>query len=251
MILQINDLTLTLRGKKILNHVQWTIQSGQFWLMVGPNGAGKTTLLRALAGLVRKFDGEILLKGRSVSATPRRELARRLAYLPQFSAFTMPMTAGDVVSAGLYPYHSLLHPRPGRESAVSSALDRFGIADLENRDMRTLSGGERRKVMLASAVVQDVPVILMDEPFTFLDPEAAFQLKEHLTALHREGRTIVAVSHRMNLLFPVADHLAALRDGRMLSAGPLRFDPQLLHSVFGVDFHLVPHGNEEILHATP
>lgn len=251
MMAQVTDLSVTIKGRKILRNIRLKVHPGEFWLIIGPNGAGKTTLLRALAGLIRDLQGEVLVNGGSVTGSSRRKLARCMAYLPQFSTFTMPMTATDVVSAGLYPYRSLLHPLPGRDNAVATALNRFGIMDLARRDMRTLSGGERRKVMLASAVVQDVPLILMDEPFTFLDPEAAFQLKDHLVALHREGRTIITVSHRMSLLFPVADHLAAMQEGRMVSAGPLRFDPELLRSLFGVDFHLVPHGNEEILHATP
>ncbi len=230
-------MTYRIRGKTILEDVSLTIEAGCFWLIFGPNGAGKTTLFRVIAGLITDYEGEVSIDGRNIRQDSKRELARKVSYLPQFEEFSLPLTVREILLAGRYPYLSLFQDYAKDDyNILHRALETFGIAEFENRGINTLSGGERKKVMLASAYIQDVPVILFDEPFTFLDPEAVSHLKKHMIKLKQQGKTLVVVSHNIEILFPIVNKITALKNGQVLYSGEKRFDKEIFKQTYHIEF---------------
>jgi len=234
-MIQVRDLEVRIRDRVILHPLNLDIHPGDFWLIFGPNGAGKTTLFRALAAQIQPAGGRVTVDGDDVSRLSRRALARKISYLPQFDEFNLPLTVRDILLAGRYPYTPAWRDYTQEDLArVTDTADRMGLLDLLPRDINTLSGGERKKVMLASAFVQDVSTILLDEPHTFLDPLSVDRLNRSLGRLHESGRTLVVISHQIETLLPLATRMAALRDGRLLYSGPCRFDPRLFETTYGI-----------------
>lgn len=248
-MVEVRGLAYSAGRRPILQEIDLTVEANDFLLVFGRNGAGKSTLLRLLAGRLRAGAGQVRLAGRDLSAYSRRELALRVSFLPQADEFALPMLVNDVLLAGRYPYRSLFRGPSRRDSeAFAAGVSQFGLGALLQRNVQTLSGGERKKVLLAAAFIQDVPLILLDEPLNFLDPGSARQLTRMLTDLHRGGRTIVVVAHEIERFFPLATHMLALADGRARYFGPRTFSAELFHDVYGVPFQrIAAAGRERII----
>jgi len=231
-------LTLALGKKPVLREVDWQVRPDDFWLVIGPNGAGKTSLLRVLARFLNDFAGEVSLAGRDIRSYGRNSLARMLAYLPQFEEMTLPfVTVRDILAAGRYPYKSLFRDYSAQDrEAIEREVERFSLGALLEREINHLSGGEKKKVFLASAMVQDVPLILLDEPMTFLDPGSMVRLFADLRELNRRGRTIVIVSHHVEIAYPHVRQVLALVQGRVAYCGARPADLQVFRSVYGVGY---------------
>jgi iron complex transport system ATP-binding protein len=226
------------QGKaRVLGGLSLEIQPGDYWLVIGSNGAGKTSLLQALCGNLPLSAGEILLEGRRLAEYSRREIAGRIAFLPQFSDFPLPLSVEQIVLAGRYPHRPLFadYSREDRKRCAE-VIEEFGLDSMTGREMSTLSSGEQKKVLLASALVQDVNLIMLDEPLTFLDPLAVSQLISRLAGLRKAGKTILLVSHRLELFFNQASHILALNAGRSLYAGPSGYLPELFQRTLQVNY---------------
>lgn len=236
-------------GKRpLLQEINLLVEKSDFVLVFGPNGAGKSTLLRVLAGLLQPERGNVWLDGKSLALYSKRELATRLCYFPQSDEFTLPILVEDIVQAGRYPYRSLFKKfSPADREAVAGGVEEFGLQGLLGRNMQTLSGGERKKVLLASALIQDVPLLLLDEPLSFLDPGSASHLVRRLAGLRGRGKTIVVVSHDVAQFFPHANKILALKNGRQCYFGSREFSRELLQEVYGVAFQRAYAGKKEIL----
>lgn len=247
-MLEVRGLSYSAGRRPILQGIDLTVDANDFLLVFGRNGAGKSTLLRLLAGRLGAGAGQVRLAGRELSAYSRRELARWVSYLPQADEFPLPLLVGDLLLAGRYPYRSLFRgPSPVDIAAVGSGASRFGLEALLQRNVQTLSGGERKRALLAAAFIQDVPLILLDEPLSFLDPGGARQLTRLLSGLHREGRTIVVVSHEIERLFPLATRMLALDAGRVRYFGPRTFSAELFRDVYGIPFQKVAAAGRELI----
>jgi len=198
--------------------------------------------------MLREAKGEVRLAGRSLASYARKDLAMRLSYLPQADEFALPMLVRDVLLAGRYPYRSIFQKLTRRDmEAFAAGVAQFGLEGLLTRNMQTLSGGERKKVLLAGAFIQDVPLILLDEPLSFLDPASALHLVRLLEALHREGRTIVVVSHEIERFFPLATKMLALQSGALRYFGDRMFSTQLFQDIYGVSFQRITAAGREII----
>jgi ABC-type cobalamin/Fe3+-siderophores transport system ATPase subunit len=220
-------------------------------VIVGPNGAGKTTLLRLLTGLLRPRSGELAWRGRPYADLSRRELARRIAYVPQIRPARVPLTVEEVVLLGRYPHLSALQwaPRASDFAAVDEALSRVGAGDLRRRRVDELSGGERQTVFIAAALAQEAELLILDEPTIHLDARHQRDLAGLLLRLAGEsGRTVVLATHDLNLAGLLGDRLVALAGGRILAAGSpaeiLR--PDLLESLFRARFEIVRGGERPV-----
>ena len=204
----------------VVDDVSVTIAAGELVAVVGPNGAGKTSLLRAAAGLMRPRAGTVRVDGRDPFTTPRRALARTLAYLPQRYELAFPFTALEVALMGRYA-----HQRgPGLDrtadlDAAMAALARVDAAALAERRFDTLSGGERRRVLLAQALCQGARAILLDEPTAALDPAHAIAVMNALGVERDGGGAIVVVTHDLDLAARHADRVLVLSGGRTLALG--------------------------------
>ena len=229
--------------RKIIEGLDLAIPDGSFTVIIGPNGCGKSTLLRSLARLIKPTSGAVLLDGTDIAASRTKDLARTIGLLPQSSIAPEGITVVDLVSRGRHPHQSVLR-RWGEadEAAVRDALTRTRLADLSTRVVDELSGGQRQRVWIAMALAQQTPLLLLDEPTTYLDIAHQIDVLDLCTELHREGRTLVAVLHDLNQAARYATHLIAMKSGRIVAQGPPAevVTAGFVHEVFGVPARIVP-----------
>jgi len=197
------------------------VAPGEIVGLLGPNGAGKSTLLRVLSGVLGPYRGSIRLDGDELSGLRRLEVARRLAVVPQESPPDLPYTALETVLLGRHPHLEGLAFESDRDVETAlAALDALSARDLAGRPLAELSAGERQRVTAARALAQQTPLLLLDEPTSFLDLRFQVELFDLLRGLAAEGRAIVAVLHDLNLAAEYCDRVVLLRDGRTHAAGP-------------------------------
>jgi ABC-type cobalamin/Fe3+-siderophores transport system ATPase subunit len=199
--------------------VSFSARAGALTAVVGPNGSGKSTLVRALLGRVPIVAGRIDVAQRDIARVARRDLARLVAVITQREepAFAMPVQ--DYVALGRHPHAGAWSTAPDDAALVARALQEAGVADLRTRPTDTLSGGEWQRVRIARALAQDTPVLVLDEPTTFLDIAHEMESFELLARLAGSGRTVLVVSHELNLVARFAHHVVLLHTGRDAAAG--------------------------------
>ena len=205
----------------IVDGVDITIARGSYTAIIGPNACGKSTLLRTIARVLPALDGAILLDGDDMHRLPPKQLATRLGLLPQTSLAPDGIRVADLVARGRYPHQGMFDRWSAEdEAAVTAALEATGTADLSGRLVEELSGGQRQRVWVAMALAQQTPVLLLDEPTTFLDISHQYGLLELFETLRSElRRTIVVVLHDLNQAARYADHLIVMKDGAVVASG--------------------------------
>jgi iron complex transport system ATP-binding protein len=221
--LALENVSVTLGGFTAVDGLTATFAEGEWAVVIGPNGAGKTTLLRAIAGLV-SFDGRVEVRGRSARELPRRELARQVAVVPQSPSTPPWMTVFEYVLLGRTPYLGVFsHEGPEDLEAAHRALERLDLTAFSGRDLGTLSGGERQRAVVARALAQEAPIVLLDEPTSALDIGHQQQALELLDSLREEvGLTLVAAMHDLTLAAQYADRLLLLDNGCLVADGEPR-----------------------------
>ncbi len=241
--LQARALSAGYGDRRIIADLDVRIPDGSFTVIIGPNGCGKSTLLRSLVRLIRPTAGTVLLDGADIAQLRSKQLARQIGLLPQVSIAPEGITVIDLVSRGRHPHQSALKRWSEHdERAVQDALRRTGLTELTARVVDELSGGQRQRVWIAMALAQDTPILLLDEPTTYLDISHQIDVLDLCTSLHREGRTLVAVLHDLNQAARYASHLIVLRDGRIVAqGGPADVvTADLVRQVFGVAARVIP-----------
>jgi ABC-type cobalamin/Fe3+-siderophores transport system ATPase subunit len=219
--LSATSLSVELGGSTIVHDVGLDLAAGEITALVGPNGSGKSTLLRTLARVLRPSTGAVLLDGRELHARPSREVARRLALLPQDASAPDGVTVRRLVELGRQPHIARLgFLRRADREAVTWALDAAGVAAFADRLVDTLSGGERQRAWLALALAQKTSLLLLDEPTTYLDVRHQIDVLELVRRLNREhGLTVCWVLHDLNAAAAYSDQMVWLRDGRVVARG--------------------------------
>jgi iron complex transport system ATP-binding protein len=226
----------------VAEQLDLAIPDRSFTVIVGPNACGKTTLLRALARLLTPRRGGVYLDGSLITSRPSKEVARELGLLPQSSIAPDGITVADLVARGRFPHQRLLRQwSRDDERAVADALAATQVADLADRIVDELSGGQRQRVWLAMALAQQTPILLLDEPTTFLDIAHQVEVLDLCAQLHADGRTLVAVLHDLNQACRYATHLVAMRDGAIVAQGPPAeiVGEELVERVFGLPCRVV------------
>jgi ABC-type cobalamin/Fe3+-siderophores transport system ATPase subunit len=219
------------------------IPDGSFTMIVGPNACGKSTLLRALSRLLPPSVGQVVLDGRAISSYRAKEVARVLGLLPQSSLAPDGITVADLVARGRHPHQSLIRQwSPDDEAAVRDAMAATGVTELSGRLVDELSGGQRQRAWVAMVLAQETPLLLLDEPTTFLDIAHQIELMELLADLNDQGRTLVTVLHDLNQAARYGTHLIAMRDGAVVAQGPPAeiVTAELVEEVFGLPCVVVP-----------
>ncbi len=220
--LTFSGVTVSRGTRTILRRIDAVFAAARLTVVIGPNGAGKSTLLETAAGLLVPHAGEVALGGVALTALGRRQLARRRAYLPQRAGVDWPITVERVVALGLTPSLPVFGPTPAHFApAIAQALADCDLAELRDRPATGLSGGELARVMLARAIVGDPELLIVDEPTAGLDPRHALAAARRLRARADAGRTVIMAMHEIDLALRFADDVVAVKDGRVLWAGPV------------------------------
>jgi iron complex transport system ATP-binding protein len=238
-------VTIALRGvsaaygsRVVLDSIDLELRDNEMAALVGPNGAGKSTLLRCITGLLRPSAGVVAWNGVPIQEIDRLSFARRVAVVPQESALPFSIRVEELVELGRVPHeHPLLGPRAPDRSAVATAMDRVGIRDLAGRDARELSRGERQLALLALAVAQEAPFVVLDEPTVHLDLQHQVRVMELLGELNRDGAAVLAVLHDLRLAAYFFPRVIVLDRGRVVADGApdVVLDDALIQRVFRVD----------------
>jgi iron complex transport system ATP-binding protein len=242
-VIELRDVTVEYRGRAVVRGVDLDIAAGERVALIGPNGAGKSTLLRVLTGLVRPAAGQASLGGVPIERLDRGAIARRLAVVPQQATLPFATRVEEVVALGRLPHEDPFRgARPADRAAIAAAIERVGVGHLLGRDARELSLGERQLVLLALAVAQAAPVLVLDEPTVHLDLRHQVGTMELLVDLNvRDGTTILAVLHDLGLAAIFFPRLVLIDAGRIVADGtPTEvLTPDRIRDVFGVDPSIV------------
>ena len=221
-VIGVEDVTVSLGGATVLDGVDAGVDEGQFVGLVGPNGAGKTTLLRTVGGTLAPDSGRVLVDGDEVHALSSKAASRRVATVPQETTLSFEFDVRDVVAMGRHPYRSRFGGEADGDgrAAVERAMERTEVAQFADRSITAVSGGERQRVLLARALAQDAPVLLLDEPTASLDINHQVRTLELVRDLVAAGKTVVAAIHDLNLAAHYCDELLLLSGGDVVAAGP-------------------------------
>ena len=230
-------LAVALGGQPVLHAIDLACAPGRLTGIVGPNGAGKSTLARALAGLATAAGGRVTIEGADIATLPRREIARRIAYLPQGQALAWPVTVARLVALGRLPHLAPLSRLAEADAqAIERAMARADVLPFRDRPADTLSGGERARALIARALAVEAPVLIADEPLASLDPGHAIAVMELLAAEAARGVAVIAILHDLTLAARFCDHLVLLDRGRTIADGTPAdvLDAARLAQVYGV-----------------
>ncbi|MGD6842808.1 ABC transporter ATP-binding protein [Bacillus infantis] len=233
------ELTLSYGDTMIINELELEIPKGEITVFIGGNGCGKSTLLRSIARLLKPKSGSILLEGKAISKLSTKDVARRMAILPQSPSAPEGLTVLQLVKQGRYPHQTWLKQWTEEdETKVNEALSATGIEHLKDRTVDSLSGGQRQRAWIAMTLAQDTDIILLDEPTTYLDMTHQIEILDLLFELNeRENRTILMVLHDLNLACRYAHNIVAIKDKEIFAQGKpeLVINCSLVRNVFGME----------------
>ncbi|EMD9274690.1 iron-enterobactin ABC transporter ATP-binding protein [Cronobacter malonaticus] len=231
-------LTLGYGDFRVADGLNVAIPNGKFTAIIGPNGCGKSTLLRTLSRLMKPLGGQVRLDGQAIQHFATKEVARRIGLLAQNASAPGDITVAELVARGRYPHQPLFTRwRDEDERAVQKAMAATGVTALADQSVDTLSGGQRQRAWIAMVLAQETSILLLDEPTTWLDISHQIDLLELLCTLNREqGYTLAAVLHDLNQACRYANHLIALRDGKIIAEGaPSEIvDAALIEAIYGL-----------------
>jgi len=248
--IEVNNFSYSFGNGDVLNSVSFAVKKGEYFSIVGPNGSGKTTLLKNIMRILTGGKGVIRAGGIDVRDFSQRELAKAISYVPQPDGRSYPFQVWEFILMSKYPYlnpFSKITAKDERE--VDEVLESVHMNRFKNRDMNTLSSGERQKIMISASLMQKADIFLLDEPTTFLDPKHEEEINRILKRLNRERRiTIVSVTHNINLAAILSDEILALKNGRIVYFGsPDGFmDGRVLSSIYDKEFELITHPGKNI-----
>jgi iron complex transport system ATP-binding protein len=237
--IETKNLTLSYGDTLIIKELDLKIPKGEITVFIGGNGCGKSTLLRSIARLLKPQSGSILLEGEAIAKQSTREIAKKMAILPQSPQAPEGLTVLQLVKQGRYPYQSWLKQWTEEdEKKVNNALKATGLEDLKERTVDSLSGGQRQRAWIAMTLAQDTDIILLDEPTTYLDMTHQIEILDLLFELNEtENRTIVMVLHDLNLACRYAHNVVAIRDQKIYAQGKPEYivNCHFVKDVFGMD----------------
>jgi iron complex transport system ATP-binding protein len=242
-------LSVTLGGRPVLDRVEVRFRAGEVTAIVGPNGAGKSTLMSCLAGLRRPDLGQVTLDGRAITTLDDRDRARRIGYLPQTPEIAWRLDVHTFTRLGRTAHRGIFGESPSDADAVDRALDATGMASFAARDITTLSGGERARVLIARAIAGEPAWLLADEPLTGLDLGHQLDAADLLRRIAASGVGVVASLHDLPFAARAADRIVVLADGRVLADGPptRALTPKVLAQAYGVDARWIEGANGPLL----
>ena len=241
-ILQAQQLDIGYGDTRIVQALSFSPPPGKVTALIGPNGCGKSTLLKAFARILTPQSGTLSLDGQAYAQLSPRELARKIAFLPQVLPIPEGVSVRQLVAYGRSPHNSLWGRLSGADrSSVDQALQRMELEALAERPLSDLSGGQRQRAWLAMVLAQDAAIVLLDEPTTYLDISHQVELLDLMRQLSAEGKTVITVLHDINQACRYADHLAVMQAGRLVASGTPDevLDAELVSRVFEVQVQIM------------
>lgn len=236
-MIELKNLSFAYGDHNTLSNINIKFTKGRLYSVIGPNGSGKTTLIKLISRLLEPESGSIEIDGKGISDYRRKELARKVAILPQ-SRPTPDMTVQSLVSSGRFPYLGFSGKLTRTDEAiVKKALADTHTAGFAHRNIRELSGGERQRVYLAMLLAQDTPAVLLDEPTTYLDISHQFAVMDILTHMRSTGKCVITVLHDISAALKYSDRVIVMERGNIISLGTPEETVAggVISKVFGVD----------------
>lgn len=242
MAVEVRNLSFSYGDRPVLHDISFSVGEGEFLSILGSNGVGKSTLFRCVLGLLKSYSGQVLIEGEDARKLSVKELARKVAYIPQSSSPAFNYSVFDIVlmglTSGLRPFAA---PGKKEKERVLWALEKIGIEKLSNRCFHRLSGGERQLVMLARALVQNAPVLMLDEPTASLDFGNKLLVLQQVRALADEGYTVIQTTHNPELSYLFSDRILALQNGHILIEGTPKevITKENINALYGVNVKVI------------
>lgn len=245
--LEVLDVEFAYESEAVLDGITLAVDRGEVLGIIGPNGSGKSTLLRCLNRILDPDDGSVLVDGESIREMSRTELARQVGYVPQEERGAFPSTVFDTVLLGRKP-HVGWRPTERDRSIVATAIERLGLEEYALRSIDELSGGQRQKVLIGRALVQEASVLLLDEPTSSLDIRHQLEVLDLVREQATAERAAVIAIHDLNLAARYCDRLAMLCDDRIVAAGgPEILTPETIRDVYGVEATVTDHAGRRVV----
>lgn len=254
-LLNVNNVSLKIDTKTLLSNISFQIQQGDYLCILGPNGAGKSSLLKILMGIITSTSGQISLNQQPLALFSQKQLARQLSYVPQTHNRLLHFTVEEFIKMGRYAHHSALSDWQADDKvAVERAIAITYTEHFLHRQLNTLSGGEVQRVMIAAALCQQTPLLLLDEPTSFLDPYHQVEMHHLICQLNQHhGISIIEVSHDLNHAAQHSQHVLTLKHGQRLwhgiSSDLLQTDR--LHALYDQQFVFTTHPQTGAVVALP
>jgi len=249
-MLVIEHLNAGYKKKQVLKDINLTFSEGGFITLMGANGCGKSTLLHSISGLLKSVSGGIYLNNASLLALKRKEVAQQLALLPQVATTPSGLTARELIMQGRFPWQNWWRQwSESDEVAVNDAIEVTKVEDYLDLPLEQLSGGQRQRCWIAMTLAQDTPILLLDEPTTYLDVAHQVELMNLIASLKSKGKTIIAVLHDLNQAATYSDHLVMMKEGEIYTQGKVKdvFTKDNLKAVFNLDANIIT----DPYHGTP
>lgn len=241
MSVKVCDLHFAYGEREVLRGVSFEAPEGTLVSLLGKNGAGKSTLFRCMLGLLRRYEGSVVIDGKNVRTLSARQLSRRIAYIPQLNYPAFSYSVLDMVLMGTSGGRMLSVPGKKEENIALEALARVGMEEFAHRDYFRLSGGERQLVLIARALGQQSRILVLDEPTSALDYGNQMIVMSRLKALAREGYTIIQSTHNPEQAYLFSDLLLAMKDGRVIASGAPQnvLDAALVKEIYGIETSVI------------
>ena len=254
MSIEVKNLSFSYGDRPVLHDISFSVGKGEFLSILGPNGVGKSTLFRCVLGLLSGYTGQVLVDGVDARSFSVREAARHIAYIPQSSHPVFNYSVIDIVlmgrTSGLSTFRS-----PGRKDTEQClwALEKIGISHLRDRCFHRLSGGEQQLVLIARALVQNAPILMLDEPTANLDFGNQLLVLEQARSLTREGYTVIQTTHHPEQSYMFSDRILAIQKGRVLTEGKTSevLTEETIRSLYGVNVDVVSLNNDNVRICVP
>ncbi len=235
-MLRLDKVSAGYMGLNIIEDISLSFEKGKIISIIGKNGCGKTTLLKTASRLLKPYSGDILLDGKSIFNMASKEVAKHISYLPQ-NRDVPSIKAYDLVMHGRFPYLGFPRiPTSEDKRIVEDAIERLGITDYKDKNIRDLSGGERQKVYIAMILAQDTDLIFLDEPTTYLDINHQLEILEMVKGLKKMGKTIVMVIHDLNSALTYSDKVCLMDKGEIViyDSPKAVYESKLIEKVFKI-----------------
>lgn len=235
---KVENLSFSYGSHEVLRDINLEVAEGEFLSILGSNGVGKSTLFRCILGLLNGYEGKVIIDGDDIKSLSIKELAQRVAYIPQSCSPAFNYSVEDIVLMGTTAgMHALSSPKESEMRLVDGALEKLGIEDLRLRCFHLLSGGEKQLVTIARALAQNAKILMLDEPSAALDFGNQMLVMKHIRALADEGYTVIQTTHNPEHAYQFSDRILALKDGKVLVSGSPKdiMKEEIISSLYGID----------------